>query len=161
MGISDILAKFRQRNEVTALAKALQGKHPHIHLKGLIGSADGMVAVACYQLQERPLVFVLPTHEEAAYFLSDLEGLLDKQVLFFPASYRKAFDFTQTDSAHVLQRAETLSTLNHVSELPKMVVTYPEALAEKVINRSDLEKNTLEITQRANLDIEFINEFLQ
>src|SRR3546814_15238883 len=80
-----------------------------------------MVAVACYQLQERPLVFVLPTHEEALYFLSDLEGLLDKQVLFFPASYRKAFDFTQTDSAHVLQRAETLSTLNHASELPKMV----------------------------------------
>jgi len=161
VGISDILTKFCQRNEVTALAKALQGKHPNIHLKGLIGSADAMVAVACYKLQERPLVFVLPTHEEAAYFLSDLEGLLDKQVLFFPASYRKAFDFTQTDSAHVLQRAETLSTLNHVSELPKMVVTYPEALAEKVINRSDLEKNTLEITQRANLDIEFINEFLQ
>ena len=161
MGISDILAKFRQRNEVTTLAKALQGKHPNIHLKGLIGSADAMVAVACYQLQERPLVFVLPTHEEAAYFLSDLEGLLDKQVLFFPASYRKAFDFTQTDSAHVLQRAETLSTLNHANELPKMVVTYPEALAEKVINRSDLEKNTLEITQRANLDIDFINEFLQ
>ncbi len=143
------------------MAKALQGKNPNIHLKGLIGSADAMVAVACYQLLERPLVFVLPTHEEAAYFLSDLEGLLDKQVLFFPASYRKAFDFTQTDSAHVLQRAETLSTLNHASELPRMVVTYPEALAEKVINRSDLEKNTLEITQRANLDIDFINEFLQ
>ncbi|MFB2118272.1 transcription-repair coupling factor [Parapedobacter sp. 2B3] len=161
MGISDILAKFRQGDQVTALAAALQGKHPNIHLKGLIGSADAMAAVACYQLQERPLVFVLPTHEEAAYFLSDLEGLLDKQVLFFPASYRKAFDFTQTDSAHVLQRAETLSTLNRASELPRMVVTYPEALAEKVINRADLEKNTLEITQRANLDIDFINEFLQ
>lgn len=161
MGISDILAKFRQRSEVEVLAKALQGKHPNIHVKGLIGSADAMVAVACYQLQERPMVFVLPTHEEAAYFLSDLEGLLDKQVLFFPASYRKAFDFTQTDSAHVLQRAETLNTLNHTSELPKMVVTYPEALAEKVINRNDLEKNTLEITRQASLDIDFINEFLQ
>ena len=161
MGISDILAKFSQSDQVKLLAEALQGKNPKIHLKGLIGSADAMVAVACYQLQERPLVFVLPTHEEAAYFLSDLEGLLDKQVLFFPASYRKAFDFTQTDSAHVLQRAETLSTLNRTSELPKMVVTYPEALAEKVINRQDLEKNTLEITQRATLDIDFINEFLQ
>lgn len=161
MGIKDILAKFGQSDQVTALAEALEGKSPKIHLKGLIGSADAMVAVACYQLQERPVVFVLPTHEEAAYFLSDLEGLLDKQVLFFPASYRKAFDFTQTDSAHVLQRAETLSTLNRSTELPRMVVTYPEALAEKVINRQDLEKNTLEITQRASLDIDFINEFLQ
>src|SRR5690606_26175655 len=60
-----------------------------------------------------------------------------------------------------LQRAETLNTLNHVSELPRLVVTYPEALAEKVINRTDLEKNTLEISQNASLDIDFINEFLQ
>lgn len=161
VGISDILTRYRQSDQVTALAETLQGKSPNIHLKGLIGSADAMVAVACNQLQERPMVFVLPTHEAASYFLSDLEGLLDRQVLFFPASYRKAFDFTQTDSAHVLQRAETLSTLNRTNELPRMVVTYPEALAEKVINRKDLEKNTLEITQRAHLDIDFINEFLQ
>ncbi|WP_353181666.1 transcription-repair coupling factor [Parapedobacter lycopersici] len=161
MGIDDILANYRQSEHVTALTKALHGKNPKVQLKGLIGSADAMVAVACYQLQEKPMVFVLPTHEEASYFLSDLESLFDKQVLFFPASYRKAFDFTQTDSAHVLQRAETLNTLNHVSELPRLVVTYPEALAEKVINRTDLEKNTLEISQNASLDIDFINEFLQ
>lgn len=161
VGIGDILTKYRESRKVSAFATALQGKHPKVQLRGLIGSADAMVAVACYQLQERPMVFVLPTHEEASYFLSDLEGLLDKQILFFPASYRKAFDFTQTDSAHVLQRAETLSALNHATELPKMVVTYPEALAEKVINRNDLQKNTLEITQNSNLDIDFINEFLQ
>src|SRR5690606_3439803 len=83
-----------------------------------------------------------------------------KQILFFPASFRKAFEFTQTDAAHVLQRAETLSALNHTSELPKMVVTYPEAVAEKVINRQDLEKNTLTITQNTKLSIDFINEFL-
>ncbi|WP_257666977.1 transcription-repair coupling factor [Parapedobacter tibetensis] len=161
MGIRDILAKYRESDRTHALVKALHGQHPKIHLKGLIGSADAVLAVACYQLQEMPMVFVLPNHEDASYFLSDLEGLFDKQVLFFPASYRKAFDFTQADSAHVLQRAETLNTLNHTSELPKMVVTYPEALAEKVINRHDLEKNTLEITQNSKLDIDFINEFLQ
>src|SRR5690606_31231294 len=94
------------------------------------------------------------------YFLSDLESLFDKQILFFPASYRKAFDFMQLDSAHVLQRAETLSSLNHTSELPKIVVTYPEAIAEKVINRDDLEKNTLPITQNTKLSVDFINEFL-
>lgn len=142
------------------LTKAMHGQQPRIQLRGLIGSADAMVAVASYQLQERPYIFVLPDYEEAAFFLSDLESLLDRQVLFFPSSYRKAFDFTQSDSAHVLQRAETLNTLNHVSELPKMVVTYPEALAEKVINRNDLIKNTLEIALNAKLDIDFINEFL-
>ncbi len=161
MGIDDILAKYRQSEQVTALVEALQGKSPKIQLRGLIGSADAMVAVASYALRQRTMVFVLPTHEDASYFLADLEGLLDRQVLFFPTSYRKAFDFTQTDSAHVLQRAETLSTLNRSTESPRMVVTYPEALTEKVINRKDLTNNTLEIVQSSNLSIDFINEFLQ
>ncbi|GAA4782119.1 transcription-repair coupling factor [Olivibacter ginsenosidimutans] len=160
MTVADILQYFKSYKEVITLTKSLQGRNARIQLRGVIGSADALIAVASYQLQERPFIFVLPDYEEAAFFLSDLEGLLDRQVLFFPSSYRKSFDFTQADSAHVLQRAETLSTLNHTSELPKMVVTYPEALAEKVINRNELSKNTLEISLNARLDIDFINEFL-
>ncbi len=160
MGIKEILEQYTQSEQVKALVNALQSKNPKIHLKGLIGSSDAMIAAAAYSLHERPFIFILPTHEQASYFLSDLESILDKQILFFPASYRKAFEFTQIDSTHVLQRAETLSALNRASELPKMVVTYPEAIAEKVINRLDLEKNTLPITQNTKLSIDFINEFL-
>ncbi|MGH2624148.1 MAG: transcription-repair coupling factor, partial [Sphingobacterium sp.] len=125
-----------------------------------IGSADAMVAASSYQLDKKLHVYILPTHEDAAYFLTDLESLFDKQILFFPASFRKAFEFTQADSSHVLQRAETLSSLNRKSESPQIVVTYPEAIAEKVINREDLDKNTLAITQNTKLSIDFINEFL-
>lgn len=160
MNIQEILSYYGQTTQVSSLVKAIQGKNPKIQLKGLIGSSDALVAATSYQLQERPYLFILPTHEDAAYFQSDLESAFEKQVLFFPSSYRKPFDFTQLDSTHVLQRAETLSALNHTSELPKMVVTYPEAVAEKVINRQDLEKNTLTITQNTKLSIDFINEFL-
>lgn len=160
MGIQEILEKYAQSEQVKLLVKSIQGKNPKVQLKGLVGSSDAMIAAAAYTLQERPFIFILPTHEDASYFLSDLESILDKQILFFPSSFRKAFEFTQTDAAHVLQRAETLNALNHTSELPKMVVTYPEAIAEKVINREDLEKNTLAITQNTKLSIDFINEFL-
>jgi transcription-repair coupling factor (superfamily II helicase) len=160
VNISDILAQFRSNTNVESLVKALQAKNPKIALKGLIGSADAVVAISSYQLQERPYVFILPDHEEASYFLSDMENILDGNLLFFPSSFRKAFDFTQLDSAQVLQRAETLNALNYNSESPKLVVTYPEALAEKVINRSELDKNTLKITQDTQIDIDFINEFL-
>src|SRR5690606_7318847 len=82
------------------------------------------------------------------------------QILFFPASFRKAYEVTQTDATRVLQRADALSALNHTSELPKMLVTYPEAIAEKVSNRGDLENNTLHITQQTKLSIDCINEVL-
>ncbi len=162
MGISDILERIGQSAAAQALVSALQDETTRkIQAKGLIGSADAMVAVSCLQNASHPAIFVLPTHEEASYFLSDLENITGKAQLFFPSSFRKAFDFTQTDSAHVLQRAETLSALNKAdTKSIRWVVTYPEALAEKVIRRADLSKNTLEITVDSKLDIDFINEFL-
>ena len=160
VNINEILHKFQDSDRVRSLVEALRPGKSVLHIQGLIGSSDALVAVATYRAADLPMLFVLPTHEEALYFLSDLEGLLDQQILFFPSSYRKAFDFTQSDSSHVLQRAEVLSNLNKNSTLPKIVVTYPEAVAEKVINRQDLTKNTLEIRLQAKLGIDFINEFL-
>ena len=119
-----------------------------------------MTATALYLLSHSHLLFVLPDREEAAYFLSDMESLLDKEILMFPSSYRKPFEFTQPDPGNVLQRAEVLNELIHSTEFGKLIVTYPEALAERVINRNSLEKNTLEIAQGNKLNIDFINEFL-
>ena len=144
-----------------SLAKVLNtSKNPRIHLKGLVGSSDGLIAAALYSLQQRHMVFVMPDREEASYFLSDLENVLNKEILFFPSSFRKSFEFTLTDSGNVLQRAEVLNELNHISEFGQIIVTYPEALAEKVIDRQALEKNTLEIATGNKLNIDFINEFL-
>src|SRR5690554_569996 len=161
VSIQEIIARFRQSEQVRTLLSALQAPAPRVHAKGLIGSGDAMAAVALSEELDRPMLYVLPNHEDAVFFLSDLEGLLDRQVLFFPSSFRKPFDFTQSDSAHVLQRAETLNALAQEKAAPQMVVTYPEALAEKVINRQDLRDNTLAITESSKLDIDFINEFLQ
>ena len=161
MNIREIINQYKTDERIVALAKALNmGKGSKIQLKGLVGSADAMAAVATYFLLHKPQLFILPDREEAAYFLGDLESILDKTVLLFPSSYRKGFDFTQIDTANVLSRAEVLNELNHDSEFGKIVVTYPEALSEKVIDRSVLEKNTLEITVNTKLSIEFINEFL-
>jgi transcription-repair coupling factor (superfamily II helicase) len=161
VNIREILDKYKTDERVVALAKALNlGKGTKIQLKGLVGSADATIAIASYFLLHKPQLFILPDREEAAYFVADLESLLDSQVMLFPSSYRKGFDFTQIDAANVLGRAEVLNALNHDSEYGKLVVTYPEALSEKVIDRSVLEKNTLEIALNAKLSIEFINEFL-
>jgi len=161
LNIRDLINRYKNDDRVTQFTKALNStKNPKVQLKGLVGSADAIVALSSYFLLHKPLLFVLPDREEAAYFQSDLESALEKQVLLFPSSYRKSFDFTQVDTANVLARAEVLNELNHDSEYGKIVVSYPEAIAEKVIDRSALEKNTLEISIGAKLGIDFINEFL-
>ncbi len=161
MNIRDILNQYKSDPRIAILAETLKtGGKKRVHLKGLIGSSDSVMAIALYFLLHRHMIFVLPEREEAAYFLSDLENLLENEVLLFPSSFRKSFEFTQVDSSNVLQRAEVLNELNHSSEFGKLIVTYPEALAEKVIDRAALEKNTLEIAVGNKLSIDFINEFL-
>lgn len=161
MNIRDLINRYKTDERIEALAKTLNsGKGNKLQLKGLVGSADATVAVTTYFLLHKPQLFILPDREEAAYFMADLESILEKEVLIFPSSFRKAFDFTQVDTANVLARAEVLNELNHNSSFGKIVVTYPEALAEKVINRDVLEKNTLEISLGVKLGIDFINEFL-
>ncbi len=161
MNIREILEQYKKDPRVEQLATAINAsKSARIHLKGLIGSSDAIVSCASYFINHSNMLFVLPDREEAAYFMNDLENLSEKEILLFPSSYRKPFDFTQVDSANVLQRAEVLSALMHTAEYGKLLVTYPEALAERVINRDALEKNMLEIAQGNKLSIEFINEFL-
>jgi transcription-repair coupling factor (superfamily II helicase) len=161
LNIRDILERYKADERIKVLAKALNAsKNPRIQLRGLVGSSDAAMAVALYFLQHKHMLFILPDREEAGYFQADLENLTGKEVLLFPSSYRKAFEFTQPDSSNVLARAEVLNELNHTTEYGQLIVTYPEAIAEKVIDRASLEKNTLEIALNNNLSIEFINEFL-
>ncbi|CAM3850184.1 transcription-repair coupling factor [Mucilaginibacter galii] len=161
MNIRDILERYKADQRLTTLAQALNSsKNPRVQLRGLVGSSDAAIAVALYFLQHKHQLFILPDREEASYFQADIENLTGKEVLLFPSSYRKAFEFTQPDSSNVLARAEVLNELNHSTEYGQIIVTYPEAVAEKVIDRSSLEKNTLEISVNNKLSIDFINEFL-
>lgn len=161
MNIKDILQYYKTDDRIQALAHALNTqKNARIHLKGLVGSSDAFIALALYTIHKQGYVFVLPDREEAIYFLNDLENLFGNQVYFLPSSYRKAFDITQIDRTAVLQRAEILNELKRPTKDGRLLVTYPEALAEKVIDKDLLEKNTLEIHAGNNLGVDFINDFL-
>ena len=130
------------------------------NLKGLIGSSLSFVVAGAFKESEVPFLFILNDKEEAAYHLNDLEQLLgDKNVLFYPGSYRRPYQIEETDNANVLLRAEVLNRINS-RKRPAIIVTYPDALFEKVITRKELDKNTLKIKLDDTLSIDFLNEVL-
>jgi transcription-repair coupling factor (superfamily II helicase) len=113
-----------------------------------------------YNIQKQGNLFVLPDREEAIYFQNDLENIFGHRVLLFPSSYKKPFDITQLDTSAVLQRAEVLNELKYNTANGKLIVSYPEAIAEKVVDQQVLAANTLEINLAEKISIESINEFL-
>ena len=131
-----------------------------IHLKGALGSSLSFTIANIFKSSKLPFLLIFDNKEEAAYHLNDLEVLLDdNEVLFYPGSYRRPYQIEETDNANVLLRAEVLNRINSQKK-PALIVTYPEALFEKVLSRKALEKSTFKVAVGETLNLDFFNEVL-
>lgn len=134
-------------------------RNQNIRLKGLAGSFDAVVAASSFKLHPHDYFIVLQDKEEAAYFQNDLQNLLGREILLFPMSYKRPYEFLEIENANILMRAEVLNRLAEKTK-PEIVVTYPEALSERVINKRSLASNTFTVKLKEKLEIPFLEEFL-
>jgi transcription-repair coupling factor (superfamily II helicase) len=139
------------------LATGLSAPTPTVRasLQGLFGSAAAFTASTIWKLSDANHVFILRDKEEAAYFHNDLErltGALD--IHFFPDSFRKTgYIGGDLNSSHVMLRTEALAKFGAASR-KKVIVTYPEALIEKVVNPKALSKDTISIKVGESLNVD-------
>lgn len=141
--------------------------HNRLHLNGLTGSSRSLVSAALFEKTGGQHLVVCTDKEAAAYCYNDLENLYGerdmdfnkKQVLFYPTSYRKPYEPEKLDNNFILSRAEVLGRWS-VSERKTIVVTYPEALCEKVVTRNFLNKNTLKLKVGEKVSLDFVADVL-
>ncbi len=157
---TQFLQHFKQLKGIDETANLLQQAEIRVHWKGLIGSSKSLASAAvCEQVPGNHL-FVLEDKESAAYFLNDLEQMYPEsnQVFFYPASYRTPYQFEETDNANVVARAEVLEKIN--SGKNNWIVTYPQALFERVPTQKKLSENTLRVETGKSYSIDYLNELL-
>ena len=160
MSKSKLLNTYDNSPKIKQIVDSLRTPENKLHLQGLAGSSLSFVINSLFQKTEKPFLVLLNDKEEAAYYLNDLEQLInEKDVLFYPGSYRRPYQIEDTDNANILLRAEVLNRINSRKK-PAVIVSYPEALFEKVVTKKDLEKNTLKVAVADKISIEFINEVL-
>ena len=151
---------YKKSSQLRKLQETIAQSQTKSTLSGLVGSSLSLVISQLFQQIDKPFLVLLNNKEEAAYYLNDLEQLLgDKNVLFYPSSYRRPYQIEETNNANILLRAEVLNRINSRKK-PAVIISYPEALFEKVVTRKQLEKNTLKIAVGDNLSIDFVNEVL-
>lgn len=161
MTIQELLKKYALLPQVGALAKTLEKKSlKTVFLEGLMCSSAPMVFGSLVsKTKSLTTVFILQDADEAGYFYHDLTQLLDKeQVLFFPSSYRRAIKYAQRDSANEILRTEVLAKLSTQTPLPLggvgggFIVTYPEAIAELVVSKKQLDERTVVLSVGETID---------
>ena len=156
-----LLDWYRQDSVFQVIASEVSRSKKRARIGGLKGSLDAVVAAAIYTISPRPMLFIMNDKEEAAYFHYDLQQLIGgKEIHLFPSSFKKPYQIEETENANIMMRAEVLNNLSHPKSNNDLVVTYPEALTEKVINRRTLTKNTWTAKVGEEIDISFIEELL-
>lgn len=162
----DLLGLYAKDERLLRAKEALE-RDGSCALTGLAGSARAVVCLAFSQDFPGNQLFVLRDREQAAYFCNDLERLSgeepghgpNKKTLFFPASCRHPYDYENVDNANVLSRTEVLERLRGTPQGLR-IVTYPEALSEKVIDDKQLASNTVDIHVGEKVSQDFLVEFL-
>ena len=150
--LSELSQYFYTPRRRQALEKAIGGDAAIISLYNLAGSSPAM-QFSAMQPTGCPLLVVGDTLDDAGYLYHDLSRLLDEgAVLMFPSGYKRDIKYGQPDPPSQILRTEALNRWHSDPGL-RIVVTYPEALAEKVASRETIDRHTLRLAKGGTADM--------
>jgi transcription-repair coupling factor (superfamily II helicase) len=164
----NLLSIFKDHPVLGEFNNAIDEGHGHFHLKGLAGSASSLVAGSVFdQAGKQQHLVVLPDKEQAAYFYNDLEHLFEesgmdhyrKKILFYPTSYKRPYEPENPDRVYQLSRTEVLKRFM-TGDRKTIIVSYPEALSEKVVAKTFMNKNTIKLKVGEEVSHDFIGDLL-
>ncbi len=162
MNLDHLLDRFIEDPRTNTIQERLKEKNPQkFYLKGILRSEDTFVLSSVYNQINGYHLAILNDKEEAAYFQNDLKSLSGKKdIFFFPDSFKKPGVFEAINRNNVLLRTETLNRLVNSENKGEIIITYPEAIFEKVFPPKTLLENTLSIKNGESLGIDFMIEVL-
>lgn len=149
--IQQLVRLLKQETEVPLRAQLL----------GTIGAQSSFVLAATYSEHRQNHILIANDKEEAAYIQNNLSSLFEKKpILFFPDSFKRPMFFDELNGTNMLQRTETINKITSSKATGEILITYPEAIFEKVVAPKLLEENRIEITKEEVIDVETITEIL-
>ena len=127
-----------------------------VFLQNLNGSSAAFVLQSIFsnpKTKHLNHIVVLNDAEESAYFFNSIESVTEALDLFyFPSSFKSPHNFSALNPSHVMLRTEALTKIS-MGGNKKIIVTYPEALFEKVVLAKTLQQNIIQIKTNDNLDL--------
>ena len=162
MTASEQLAQFAAGSKaLPKLCREYKKESATVHLKELVGGALSFYAAAAVAKTGGVHIFVAEDRDAAAYLLNDFYNLLDeKQVYFFPSSYKRSAAYGAEDAQGVVQRTAAMNAVRGFTKGYLVVCTYPEALAERVVDAATLQRDTIAVKLGDKISIAVLEDAL-
>ena len=159
LNITQLQQRVEKHPNMAAAGSLLKNVHV-LSVTGLHGSSRPMFAVGLFHKLPSVYLYILNDAETAGYFYHDVTQIMGPgEVLFFPSAYKRSSKYGQLDAANEVLRTETLSRLQSEHE-SLIIVSYPDALAEKTVSGEQLKESTLSVAVNERLDASFVSEVL-
>ena len=151
--INSFIDKFINKQRRQAIDKMLAGKSLYCSVYSLSGSAPAFL-FAGISRQEAPILIIGDNLDDAGYIYHDLSRILgEDSVLMFPSGYKRDIKYGQIDAPSQILRTEVLNHWHTDSRL-RYVVTYPDAIAERVASKETITRHTLHLASGASVDLD-------
>ncbi len=164
--LQHLLGHYADHPAVNRILQHLESPSDGIRLQlnGLTGAQESFAIAACLNGQKSSgnvlHLLIANSKEEASYRHDDMEDMIDKEdVFFFPDSFKRPAYFEDLNQTQILQRSETISKISNPSKR-SIIVTYPEALFEKVVKPEILQQSRIEVKKGERLDVDFMIQIL-
>ncbi len=160
--LEKLLYKFKNSPKINAIAEKLQGeKKSYLQVSGAIGAQSTIIISGNYLNIPTQTHVIGKDKEDAAYLQNNLAELLENNTVhFFPDSFKRPQKFESLDNNNVQIRTETINKITSGNNNKDIIVTYPEALFEKVVSPQILSDNRLDIELNESLDVNSMIEIL-
>lgn len=160
MNLSHLQERFAQHPHITSLIDWADSTNLNLKISGLNGSLRAIVAVSLFKQRPFTQLIILNDADEAGYLYNDIKQILNSdEVSYFPSSFKKAIKLTQLDTSNEILRTEVLNRLVSNAQ-PCLIITYPEAIMQKVVSKEAIKAHTLKIKTGDNLGIDFLVDLL-
>jgi len=160
--LEKLLIKYQEDNRTDSISKHIESTDPaRVMIDGMIGAQDCFVLAAVFGKSDYSQVFIANDKEEAAYFQNTLDLVIDKpKVHFLPDSFKRPMAYEELNKVNILERTESINKISQHHGEGQILVTYPEAIFEKVVDPKLLHENQIEINKGEDLDVDTIIEVL-
>gem|GEM_PF-356874 len=160
--LAALIERYTNDDRISQIITQIQSDTPtRLQLKGLVGAQECFVISGTYRADPRHHLIIAKDKEEAAYLQNSLANLFDKKTIhFLPDSFKHPKGFEIVNNNNILQRTEVTNRLTSSTSTGEIIVTYPEAVFEKVVAPEVLEKNRISLVKGENLDVDTLIDLL-
>ncbi|MBK9742141.1 MAG: transcription-repair coupling factor [Saprospiraceae bacterium] len=160
--IQELIGLYEGNPQIKEINYLSSGELPDcVQLKGIVGALDCFVLSGAFLNQKRSHIYIASDKEAAAYVQNTLQSIFEnKTIHFFPDSFKRPLQYDELDKNNVLIRTETINKIHSAKGKNQILVSYPEAIFEKAVDPTLLDKDKISIEKNATLDINTMIELL-